>query len=297
MPASKKLLALLVMLLAALPLSVGCASETDDEDEDAEEEPVGESNSELRSAVSCKESTMTAYRSGSPYSVKVISIGGKAIVKGTGHAFLKMQAAAAKAGVSLSLTSGFRTMEQQRRLYHCYQTRSCNNGNLAARPGYSNHQNGAAVDLSTSSWLARNASKYGFVRTVSKEAWHYEFRGKDPGGPCSRGDAADTSPDDGASDDDDDKPQVANGITWLAPAQDSTMKNGFTVRSRAKADSIVKVVYSQGSFVFGTSTSRGNDFALEYTFKYMGDKTLTVKGYDAKGDLVALDHVDFTLTP
>lgn len=302
MPAAKKLLALLVMLLAALPLSVGCAAETDDEDDDAEEEPVGETNSELRSAVSCKETTMKAYRSGSPYSVQVISIGGKPVVKATGHAFLKMQAAAQKAGVALSLTSGFRTMEQQQRLYHCYKTRSCNNGNLAARPGYSNHQNGAALDVSTSSWLARNAGKFGFVRTVSKEAWHYEFRGKDPGGPCSRGTTADPDDDNtaptGADDDDDDgTPKMKDGITWLAPAQDSTMKNGFTVKARAKTPSIVKVVYSQGSFVFGTATNAANDFALDYTFKYMGDKTLTVKGYDAKGALVALDHVDFTLTP
>lgn len=133
------------------------------------------------------------------------------------------------------------------------------------------------------------------MRTVSNEAWHYEFRGDDPGGPCSRGDTSRTTSDDAAEDDE--KPQVQNGIAWIAPGQDSTMKNGFTVRSRAKVSSIVKVVYSQGSFVFGTSTEKSDDFSLDYTFKYMGDKTLTVKGYDAKGGLVALDHVDFTLTP
>lgn len=57
-------------------------------------------------------------------------------------------------------------------------------GNLAAVPGTSNHQNGIAVDLNTGAkagsavydWLVANAWKYGFIRTVKKERWHWEFR-------------------------------------------------------------------------------------------------------------------------
>jgi len=301
MLASKKLLAVLVMSLAALPFA-GCASEIGEEEEDdeAEEEPVAETNDELRSAVSCKQTVQTAYTKGRAHSIPVIKVGGKPVSRATGHAFLKMQAAAQAAGVRLSLTSGFRTMEEQRRLYNCYQTKRCNNGNLAARPGYSNHQNGIAVDLSTSTWLARNAGRFGFVRTVSKEPWHYEFRGRDPGGPCARSGSG--APEEPAGDADvdtseDERPTTQDGITWVAPAQDASVRNGFSVRSRARISSIVKVAYSQGTLTFGTSTAKNDDFSLDYSFNYLGDKTLTAKGYDASGKLVAVDHVDFTLLP
>lgn len=307
MLAAKSLVFLLAASIASFSSLAGCAAEADDEEtEDQEEEPAAETSDELRSTVSCKERTDTAYRRGAAYSIQVIHVGGKPTTKTTGHAFLKLQAAAHQAGVRLSLTSGFRTMAEQKHLYSCYQSRSCNGGNLAARPGYSNHQNGLAVDLSTSTWLARNASRFGFVRTVSKESWHWEYRGKDPGGPCSRGTStaaavgSDTPPSDDANEGTSapSEPTPAQGgLTWVAPAQDATLANGFVVKAHANKSSIVKVVYSQGSFDFGTSTKASEDFSLGYTFQYMGDKTLTAKGYDASGALVAQDYVDFTLTP
>jgi hypothetical protein len=310
---AKKLVFLLAASVAALPF-MGCAAITgeEDSDEDHEEEPVGQSNDELRSAVSCKERTDTAYSGGQAHTIQVIHVGGKPTSKATGHAFLKMQAAAHAAGVRLSLTSGFRTNAEQKYLYNCYLSKRCNNGNLAARPGYSHHQNGLALDLSTSSWLTKNASRFGFVRTVPREAWHYEYRGADPGGPCSRGGSTTTTSPDDTSDDtnaptggDDDSPNntpaeptpAAGGLTWVAPAQDTTTENGFTVKAHANRPGIVKVVYNQGTFQFGVSTRADEDFALSYTFQYMGDKTLTARGYDASGALVAMDHVDFTLLP
>jgi|GEM_PF-1576983 len=306
MPSAKSLVFLLAASFASFSTLGGCAAEADDEEvDDHEEEPAAQVNDELRSAVSCKERTDTAYRGGTPYSIQVIHVGGKPTTKTTGHAFLKMQAAANADGVRLSLTSGFRTLAEQKHLYNCYTSRSCNSGNLAARPGYSNHQSGLAVDVSTSSWLTRNASRFGFVRTVSKEAWHYEYRGKDPGGPCTRGTStaaavgSDTAPSDGSEGTTapSEATPTAGGLTWVAPAQDSTLGNGFVVKTRATRAGIVKVVYSQGTYDFGTSTKASDDFALGYTFQFMGDKTLTAKGYDANGTLVALDNVDFTLMP
>lgn len=55
-----------------------------------------------------------------------------------------------------------------------------------APPGLSNHGTGVAVDLNTGSgnsaknnpvyhWLAKNSWKYGFVRGVGSEEWHYEY--------------------------------------------------------------------------------------------------------------------------
>lgn len=307
---SKSLVFVLAASMASFSTFVGCAAPTagdegsaGDPAGDQEEEPVGQSNDELRSTVSCQERTDLAYHGGKPFSIQVIHVGGKPTTKATGHAFLKMQAAANAEGVRLSLTSGFRTMEEQKHLYSCYVNHSCNNGNLAAKPGYSNHQSGLALDVSTSTWLARNASKFGFVRTVSQESWHYEYHGTDPGGPCTRGTSSaavgsDTPPSDGSGATSDPAPVAASGgLRWLAPTQDATLKNGFVVKTHATKPSVVKVVYSQGTLDFGSSTKASDDFALAYTFQYMGEKTLTATAYDANGATVSVDHVDFTLTP
>ena len=58
-----------------------------------------------------------------------------------------------------------------------------------APPGLSNHGNGEALDLNTGSrksfnkilneqvyiWLCKNSWKYGFIRAVSTEEWHFEY--------------------------------------------------------------------------------------------------------------------------
>ena len=82
--------------------------------------------------------------------------------------------------------------------------------NLAATPGTSQHQNGRAFDIDlgystndtkqphpeamteTYKWLLLNAHKYGFVRTVANERWHWEYLGggsqfkQDPKGALTR---------------------------------------------------------------------------------------------------------------
>ena len=92
-----------------------------------------------------------------------------------------MQAAARRDGVRLGATSGFRTMGEQQQLYRRYLS---GRGNLAARPGYSNHQNGIAMDVSgvggrgtaADRWLRRNAARFGF-RNLPSEYWHYDYFG------------------------------------------------------------------------------------------------------------------------
>lgn len=97
--------------------------------------------------------------------------------------FLAMVAAARAAGCELRLNSGFRTFAEQKNLHDGF-TRGLPGFNLAARPGRSNHQSGIAVDLDVKpgegnpnyAWLKREATSFGFVRTVASEAWHWEFR-------------------------------------------------------------------------------------------------------------------------
>ena len=98
--------------------------------------------------------------------------------------YLKMvKAAKDEANVTILINSAFRTFQRQAELFEL----SHHGGNNAAPPGASNHQHGQAFDLNTGDnalsggdpiyeWLKRNAPKHGFIRTVTKEPWHWEYR-------------------------------------------------------------------------------------------------------------------------
>jgi hypothetical protein len=147
--------------------------------------------SQALSSLSCNMSSTTGYQSGNDFKIKVVTVDGKKVEWKTANAYIEMAKAAAKAGVQIRIVSGFRSMSEQQYLYGCYVNCSCNGCNLAAKPGYSNHQSGHALDLNTSapgvySWLSKNAGRFGFKRTVPSEAWHWEWWGSDDGqGPCN----------------------------------------------------------------------------------------------------------------
>jgi D-alanyl-D-alanine carboxypeptidase len=89
-----------------------------------------------------------------------------------------MAAAAAADGVHLRITSGYRSYAQQVRLYKLYKA---GKGNLAARPGTSNHEKGNAIDFTNlpgaHAWLKRHAHHYGF-KNFAPEPWHYSLNGR-----------------------------------------------------------------------------------------------------------------------
>jgi hypothetical protein len=93
--------------------------------------------------------------------------------------FRLLQQAAADAGHDVQIESGFRTFEEQKVLRDKYLAGT---GNKAAVAGFSNHQNGIALDLNTKGfdtaiyeWMTEHAPSYGYIRTVSKEHWHWEY--------------------------------------------------------------------------------------------------------------------------
>jgi LAS superfamily LD-carboxypeptidase LdcB len=94
-----------------------------------------------------------------------------------------VKAAKDEANLTILINSAFRTYERQAALYKEF----LDGGNNAAPPGSSNHQHGQAVDLNTGhnvfngsdkiyEWLKKNGPKHGFIRTVTKESWHWEYR-------------------------------------------------------------------------------------------------------------------------
>lgn len=117
------------------------------------------------------------YRNGKRIKLRVVEIGWAEAELATARAFRAMQRAAAEDGLELQVWSGFRTHERQAELYARWRA---GHGNPAAKPGYSNHQSGRALDLvirdeQIATWLAANARRFGFRRTVPNEPWHWEF--------------------------------------------------------------------------------------------------------------------------
>ena len=195
MPTVRSFLTTSASMLASLAFASlalgGCAVQTDDgTGADEESEPQLDGRGAESASVGVDGSnprTATGYKSGSAFTIHIVDADGHAIEDATASSYARMQKAAAAAGVSLRIVSGFRTNGEQQHLYDLYLA---GKGNLAARPGYSNHQSGHALDLNTSApgvygWLMSHADEYGFKRTVPSEKWHFEYWGPMVGGSCS----------------------------------------------------------------------------------------------------------------
>ncbi len=112
--------------------------------------------------------------------------------------------AAAAAGVPLSMTSSYRSYANQVVTYNNWVKVNGSTAaadTVSARPGYSEHQTGLAMDLSAGNcslecfrgsaqyaWMQANAATYGFIERYpaglegvtgySPEAWHYRYVGQ-----------------------------------------------------------------------------------------------------------------------
>lgn len=115
--------------------------------------------------------------------------------------FNKLTQEAAKLGLSIKCSSGYRSYSDQERIYNNYVAIDgiVKADTYSARPGHSEHQTGLAIDVNSidytfldtpeCEWLAKNAHKFGFIirypkgkETVtgySYEPWHIRFLGVD----------------------------------------------------------------------------------------------------------------------
>ena len=134
----------------------------------------------LSTAAGAETRVERGYRSGRPIAIELMTIGWADVEVKTARAFLRMAQAARDAGIELVIRSGFRSHERQKALYRAWRAGW---GNRAARPGYSNHESGRALDIDldqagTLDWLRANAGRYGFKNTVRGEPWHWELRAR-----------------------------------------------------------------------------------------------------------------------
>jgi hypothetical protein len=124
---------------------------------------------------------MPAIAAGGGYSGPLVYRNGEGMRPDVASAYDRMAAAAAEAGVTLVVNSGFRSDAEQARLFAAHP-----DPQWVAPPGRSLHRCATELDLGPESaygWLAGNASRFGFVQRYSWEPWHYGFSAGPP--PCS----------------------------------------------------------------------------------------------------------------
>ena len=104
--------------------------------------------------------------------------GGKKVDASIAGNVQAMIQAARRDGVDLKINSAHRSRQKQEVLYQEYLNVT---GNLAARPGTSNHESGQAIDFANTrgahAWLARNAGRFG-LKNLPGEPWHYSTTGR-----------------------------------------------------------------------------------------------------------------------
>ncbi len=119
--------------------------------------------------------------SGGGYSGPLVYRQAEGMRPDVGLAFDQMAAAARRAGILLTVSSGFRSDAEQAALFAAHPDPT-----WVARPGTSLHRCATELDLGPASaygWLAANASRFGFQRRYSWEPWHFGYvRGP---APCS----------------------------------------------------------------------------------------------------------------
>lgn len=122
------------------------------------------------------------YKNGKPFGLTLVPIGrGFYLSENAALDFNKMADEADRLGhhIREHINTAFRTMEEQTRLWkeHEAGTRK----SAVARPGFSNHQAGTAVDISVNgaplrlAYLRDNAHRFNFKNDVASEPWHWHW--------------------------------------------------------------------------------------------------------------------------
>jgi hypothetical protein len=117
---------------------------------------------------------MPGQASGGGYSGPLAYRQGKPMRPDVAGAFDRMAAAArAEAGLTLLVTSGYRSDAEQARLFAAHP-----DPKWVAPPGQSLHRYGSELDLGPPAaygWLAANAGRFHFVKRYAWEPWHFGY--------------------------------------------------------------------------------------------------------------------------
>jgi hypothetical protein len=137
----------------------------------------------------------TGVASGGGYGGSLIYRDGEGMRPDVAAAYDQMAAAARGDGVVLIVVSGFRSDAEQAEPFAAHPDPT-----WVAPPGHSLHRCATELDIGSSaaySWLASEASRFGFVQRYSWEPWHYGYDAGPP--PCSAAGEAVTPGGEGAT--------------------------------------------------------------------------------------------------
>jgi hypothetical protein len=122
-----------------------------------------------------------AVASGGGYSGPLVYRNGEGMRPDVAADYDRMASAAAEAGITLIVVSGFRSDAEQAELFAAHP-----DPKWVAPPGTSLHRCATELDLGPESaygWIDANAGRFGFVQRYSWEAWHMGY--DRPPAPCS----------------------------------------------------------------------------------------------------------------
>ena len=107
-------------------------------------------------------------------------------------AFSALKNAALLSGVTLRITSGFRTYARQQYLWDCFTCLCCNGATPAASPGSSAYGDAQTLSLNIAcsaqilglpgcydpayEWLSSNGAAYGFINSDTTMPWQWQYR-------------------------------------------------------------------------------------------------------------------------
>jgi hypothetical protein len=157
-------------------------------------------------------------------------------------AFDRMAAAAAAAGVALTVTSAFRSDAEQAVLFARHP-----DPRWVARPGQSLHRNATELDLGPPGaygWLAANATRFGFLKRYSWEPWHFGYT-RNPGsvsvgyGVAAGGERAGDAGSDG---------RLGRGVPDFVPARFAPAINRAAMRWSVSAALLSAQLYAESGF-------------------------------------------------
>jgi Transglycosylase SLT domain/D-alanyl-D-alanine carboxypeptidase len=177
---------------------------------------------------------LAQFASGGGYSGPLAYRQGKPMRPDVALAFDRMAAAARAGGVSLTITSAFRSDAEQAVLFARHP-----DPRWVAPPGRSLHRYGTELDLGPPGaygWLARNASRFGFIKRYSWEPWHFGYT-RNPGsvsvgfGIRGGGDG-----------------RTGRGVPSFVPARFAPMINRAAMRWSVSAALLSAQIYAESGF-------------------------------------------------
>jgi hypothetical protein len=177
-----------------------------------------------------------SFASGGGYDGPLATRQGERMRPDVAIAFDRMDAAARADGITLVITSGYRSDAEQAVLWARNP-----DPKMVARPGQSLHRNGTELDLgppSAYAWLAANAPRFHFIQRYSWEPWHFGYV-LNPG----------SSPRAGAAGDGDGEAGTSHGaVPGFVPGKYAPMLRAAAIRWNVSATLLAAQIYAESTF-------------------------------------------------